>query len=55
MLAGGIGILNPSSAGSVILDMFLIMVSDFTLSFTSFSFSSEMLGVKFIIRVLREG
>lgn len=56
MLASGMGILSPSSAGSVILLMFLIMFtvflpSLFSYAFTASIFSSVMLGVKFIIIV----
>lgn len=47
-LAGGIGILSPSSLGSVILDIFLIIFKFLLFYFTSFIFSSVMLGVKFI-------
>jgi len=52
ILAGGMGIRKPSSAGSVILTMFLIMFIPFVDSLTSFNFYSLILGVKLIIKVL---
>jgi hypothetical protein len=48
MLAGGMGILKPSSLGSVIFIIFLMKLVVFVVSLTYFSFYSEMLGVKFI-------
>jgi len=52
-LAGGIGILSPSSVGSVILIIFLTMVSPLAVSRISLILSSEILGVKLIKMVLR--
>ncbi len=54
ILASGKGILNPSSAGSVILLMFLIILTFlfpylFIYSFKASIFSSVMFGVKLII------
>lgn len=51
-LARGMGILKPSSAGSVIFTIFLTICIPFAISLTSLSFYSEMLGVKFIISIL---
>lgn len=46
------GILKPSSAGSVIFVIFRIKFVPFAVSFTSLNFYSEILGVKFINTVL---
>lgn len=54
-LAGGIGILKPSSVGSVILEIVLITLMFLQLSLKSLIFSSEMLGVKFMRMVLWPG
>lgn len=54
-LAGGIGILRPSSAGSVILEMVLMTFKFLQLSLRSLIFSSEMFGVKLIKMVLWPG
>jgi len=55
MLAGGIGILSPSSAGSVIFTIFLITFNVLLFYLMSFSFYSLILGVKFIINVFKDG
>ena len=55
MLARGIGILRPSSAGSVILTVFLTILIFLFVSLTSFSFSSVMFGVKLRITVFKFG
>lgn len=52
-LAGGMGMRRPSSAGSVILTMLRMKLIPFAVSRTYFSFSYEMLGVKFMRMVLR--
>lgn len=54
-LAGGIGILRPSSAGSVILEIVRIIFIFLQFYFRSLIFSSDMLGVKFMRMVLWPG
>ena len=54
-LARGIGILSPSSAGSVILTIFLIKFNPLFVYLTSFNLSYEIFGVKFSIIDFRVG
>lgn len=52
-LAGGMGILKPSSAGSVIFTILRMKFIPLVVYFISLNFYSEMLGVKFIRMVFK--